>query len=337
MVYRPFVDLTFGVDYALWGLYAPGFHATNLALHLLAVLGVWFLLTRLGLQNWSAVAGAALFALHPLVVASVPVIARRDSVAPVTAFVLGAALLVNAEQVRGRRQVWRLCGALGLVGIALVSKESAFAALVMLPMLLLSPILARGDDLRVAWRRMVLLVPFLGLAVGVFVVRMVVLRGLGGAADNSDLLVIDWDRYSQTLGAFTRELAWTFAWVAASTREIWPRLAGATLIGLALTIPWLPRRHALLATAGGLWVVGFAVFCIVLKIATIAWLAYFSLVGVALLFAAGLEGAVTRIRATALDRGRWRVARRAASIALLGGFGAVQRHRPVRVGPRAHL
>jgi len=37
-------------------------------------------------------------------------------------------------------------------------------------------------------------------------------------------------------------------------------------------------------------------FCAVLKVATLGWLAYFSLIGVALLLAAGIEGAVLRLR-----------------------------------------
>jgi hypothetical protein len=321
VVYRPFVSLTFGIDYALWGLDATGFHVTNLCIHLIGVLSTWFLLTRLGLRNWAAAPGAALFALHPLVVASVPVIARRDSVAPVTAYVAGAALLLVAEQSRGARRIGWLVGSLVLIGMALLSKESAFAALLMLPMLFLGAIVARGEGLRGALRRTTLLVPFVVLAIGVFGVRMLVLRGLGGPGESSDLLVVDWDKYSQTLGAFTRELAWTFAWVAPSTREIWPRLAGLTLAGLALTIAWLPRRHMLLATAGVLWVVGIAVFCIVLKIATIAWLAYFSLLGVALLFAAGLEGAIQRIRAPAPRSGPLAWLQRAAGVTLLTGLG----------------
>ncbi|MDQ6672487.1 MAG: hypothetical protein M3069_17385 [Chloroflexota bacterium] len=319
VVYRPFVAVTFGLDYALWGLNAPGFHATNVGLHVIGVLGVWFLLTRLGLRNWSAAAGAALFALHPLAVASVPVIARRDSVVPVSAFVLGAGLLIGAEQARGARRAWLMCGALVLVGTALLSKESAFAALLMLPMLFAASILARGDSLTTVLKRSGRLIPFIVLAVGVFVARTLVLGGLGHAAEDSNPLVVDWDKYSQVLGAFTRELAWMFAWIAASTREIWPRLAGVALVGLALTIPWLPRRHAVLAAAGVVWVVGFAIFCMVLKIATIAWLAYFSLVGVALVFGAGMEGALERWRVP--GPGRFRGPGRAAAGVLLGALG----------------
>jgi hypothetical protein len=72
-------------------------------------------------------------------------------------------------------------------------------------------------------------------------------------------------------------------------------LLAATL----LSIPWLPRRQAVAALAGTLWIVGFGVFCAVFKITTISWLAYFALVGVALLVASGLEGSTARLAAAA--------------------------------------
>jgi hypothetical protein len=160
------------------------------------------------------------------------------------------------------------------------------------------------------------LIPLFALAAIVFVVRLAVLGGrLGGAPDGSHLLVVDLNQYSQTLGAFTRLLAWPIAGIASSTREIWPRLAAAALVGLLLTLIWLPRRQARLGVAGTLWVVGFAVFCVALKIATVAWLAYFALIGVAIVFAAGLEGALLTFRDqhTALPS-------RVAAVLLLSGL-----------------
>jgi hypothetical protein len=307
IVYRPFVSFTFGLDYLVWGLNPLGYHLTNLGLHVLAVGSVWLLATRLGLRGWSSLASAALFALHPLVVASVPVIARRDSVLPVVAITAGAALLLAADQSHSRRRVLLWFGSLVMVAVALLSKESAFAALLMWPVLLVSARLARASPSSVAdgARAMWLLIPVFVLAVVVFVVRFAILGGrIGGTADGAHLLAVDLDQYSQTLGAFTRLLAWPIAWIAPSTREIWPRLAAVTLLFLALTLVWLPRRQAVIGLTGTLWVVCFAVFCIVLKIATVAWLAYFALVGVALVFAAGLEGAVLRfnVRASMLPR-----------------------------------
>src|SRR5207302_4658068 len=67
VVYRPFASLTFGLDYVIWGLNALGYHLTNLALHLAAVLTVWSLFRLLGLRWWSSLAGASVFAFHPLV------------------------------------------------------------------------------------------------------------------------------------------------------------------------------------------------------------------------------------------------------------------------------
>jgi hypothetical protein len=316
VVYRPFVSLTFGLDYVAWGLNAVGYHLTNLGLHLAGVLSVWFLLTTLGLRSWSSLAGAAMFALHPVVVASVPVIARRDSLVPVTAFVAGAGLLLAAEQARHVRRVVLLLAALLLVAIALLSKESAFAAVLMLPVLFVSARPKASVGCRHTLSRTWILLPFLTLGGVLFVIRLVVLGGLGGGS-GADLLAIDLNKYGQILGAFTRNLAWALAWLAPSTREIWWRLGVLSLVGLALTIVWLPRQQAGLAAAGTLWIAGFALFCMGLKIATVAWLAYFALVGVALVFAAGLEGSVLRIRTSVVAPGWRTVLPKAMSILLL--------------------
>jgi hypothetical protein len=328
IIYRPFVSFTFGLDHLVWGLNPLGYHITNLGLHLLAAGGVWLLACRLGLRGWSSLAGAGLFALHPLVVASVPVIARRDSVLPVAAFTAGAALLLAADRAQGLRRGLLWLGSIVLIGVALLSKESAFAALLMLPVLLVCARLARAAttpramhtgsallcEVRAALARPWLPLPMFALAGIVFVVRLAVLSGrLGGPADNAHLTVVDFDQYSQTLGAFTRLLAWPIAWIASSTRQIWPLLAAAALLFLALTLPWQPSRQATIALSGTLWVVAFAIFVVVLKIATVAWLAYFALVGVALVFAAGLEGAVVAIRTAQAS-----LARLAAVLLLLG-------------------
>jgi hypothetical protein len=321
IVYRPFVSLTFGLDHVLWGMNPFGYHLTNLAVHLCAVLGVWLLARRLGLGWWSSLAGATLFALHPLVLASVPVIARRDSIMPVAAFTGAAVCVLAAEQARGRRRVTLEVGAGVLLGVALLSKESAFAAFVMLPMLVLAAALGRGESLRRACTRLRILVPFVGVAGVLFVVRWIILGGIGGIPDSPSLLAVDFDRYGQTIGAYTRDLLWPFAWVATSTREVWRRVALALLIGLAATVLWLPRKQAVIFGAGVVWIVGFGVFCTVLRIATVAWLAYFGLIGVSLLFAAGLEGAVERLTTTA-GRSGWRGAlTRGASLSLVAGLG----------------
>src|SRR5262249_52280864 len=86
LVYRPFVSFTFALDAALWGATAVGFHLTNLAIHLATIAAVWALLRGFGLSRGASLVGSLLFALHPVAVATVPVIARRDSLVPVAAF-----------------------------------------------------------------------------------------------------------------------------------------------------------------------------------------------------------------------------------------------------------
>ena len=295
IVYRPFVSVMFGIEYAVWGLNAIAYHVTNLTLHFVSVLMVWWLLTLLGLRWWSCLVGASIFALHPLVVVSVPIISRRDSIAPVTAFTTAWVLLLIAERACGLRRTLALSGSVLLVTIALLSKESAFVAVGLLPVLVAAQAYADGLAWRAAAARCKLIAPHIAVACVVFVIRYRVLGGLGGNVQDPNQ-EIPWDRYTQVLGAYTRDLTWSLSGLGSSTREIWPILSGVLLAGLGVGCACLPRRQAVLALIGLTWLLGFAVFSMVFRIATIGWLAYFALVGVAIVWAAGLEGAVERLR-----------------------------------------
>lgn len=297
VVYRPLPSVSLGVDELIWGLNAFGFHLTNVVLHVVLVGGVWTLLVTLGLRPLSASVGAAVFGLHPLVVATVPVIARRDSILPVLTTVAAAVFLVAADRVSGRaRSLGLLAVSVVCATAALLSKESAFVGLVLMCGLWAGARLARGATLRQVIVGSVRLIPFALALAMVFVVRWSVVRGLGGGQESSNLFPPDFEKYSQTIGAFTRDLAWVVAFLASSTREVWPRLAAAVLVSVLACSLALEKRHGVLVAMGTLWVVGFVLFAAVLKINTIAWLAYFSLVGMALVFAAGLDGAFTRLR-----------------------------------------
>ena len=80
---RPVTEITFALDYAAGGMDVRWFHATNVALHLAAVLLVYLLtlatLTRAGLgrRPWLALAVTGAFALHPLESQAVSYVVQR--------------------------------------------------------------------------------------------------------------------------------------------------------------------------------------------------------------------------------------------------------------------
>ncbi len=78
--WNPLVWLSYMADYQLHGLNAGGFHITNLILHLMSVLLLFWLFNRMTGQIWQGAFVAALFALHPLHVESVVWIAERKDV-----------------------------------------------------------------------------------------------------------------------------------------------------------------------------------------------------------------------------------------------------------------
>jgi len=79
-LWHPLVWLSFMLDYQLYGLNAGGYHLTNLILHILSTLLLFWLFERMTKEIWKSAFIAALFALHPLHVESVAWISERKDV-----------------------------------------------------------------------------------------------------------------------------------------------------------------------------------------------------------------------------------------------------------------
>lgn len=150
-VYRPLVTLALFVQQQLFGLDARGFHLVSLLLHLLCVTLVFGLLRRMGPASLGgvlgALAGAALFAIHP---------SRAESVAWIsgsTELWMGL-LVLSGYAVWIARPAFAIPAAI-LFGLSLFAKETA----IVVPAVLLLDLYAREG--RVDWKRW-------GTATGVF-------------------------------------------------------------------------------------------------------------------------------------------------------------------------
>ncbi len=100
--YWPMTNSTFWIEWRLWGEHLTGYHVTNLALHIVESLLVWFLLKKLGIPG--AFWGALLFAVHPVNVESVAWIASRKNLVAMLFLLLSLWFYLNAEmQFSARR------------------------------------------------------------------------------------------------------------------------------------------------------------------------------------------------------------------------------------------
>lgn len=78
--WHPLTWLSLMLDYQIYGLHAYGYHLTNVILHILSSLLLFWLFHRMTGAFWQSFFVSALFALHPLRVESVAWIAERKDV-----------------------------------------------------------------------------------------------------------------------------------------------------------------------------------------------------------------------------------------------------------------
>ena len=105
--YNPLPILSFAIENHFFGMDPKVMHLTNILLHLICTILVFFIFKRLKLSINVAFIGALLFAIHPLKVESVAWITERKDVL-FGCFFLGALLLYikNLEHYSKSRSVW---------------------------------------------------------------------------------------------------------------------------------------------------------------------------------------------------------------------------------------
>jgi hypothetical protein len=131
--YRPLVTASYFLDYAFWKLNPFGYHLTNLLLHIINVLLVYYSIFFISESKRVALLTSLFFALHPVNVETVAVVSHREDLLAFL-FFLGAFLLfIKSDYYIGRKKAF--CYSLSLLSflLALFSKEMS----VTLPLVLI--------------------------------------------------------------------------------------------------------------------------------------------------------------------------------------------------------
>ncbi|MEQ8765421.1 MAG: tetratricopeptide repeat protein [Planctomycetota bacterium] len=203
-LYRPLTVLSYQLDHLAFGSGAAGFHLSSLLLASFMTVTVYFLLAALGSPMWSAFAGAAVFAMHPVHVECIAWVSGRSEL---LAFVLGLiGFLLTLRARRGPTLPFSLGAALALFAAA-ASKESGFLWLgVLVAHEMLFPSGTRRD------RAFRLLLPGIALAV-LWLLRAQVLGGIGPQGQQQAF---------GTVAGFDRVLLGARILVEALQLSVWP-------------------------------------------------------------------------------------------------------------------
>jgi tetratricopeptide (TPR) repeat protein len=120
--YRPLSSLSYWVDYKIWGLNPAGFHLTNIFLHFLNALLLFFILNNNGMKPPLSFLGSLLFAVFPLHFENVSWISGRTDL--LSFFFAALSVIFFMKFLKKRRFVFLAFSSFFFLG-SLLSKESA--------------------------------------------------------------------------------------------------------------------------------------------------------------------------------------------------------------------
>ena len=167
--YQPLTWVTLGLDYTIWGMNPTGYHLTNLVLHAANGLLVYRLIAGLvpGIGSGAALAGALLFAIHPLRVESVAWATERRDVLSGLFYLLTVLAYLRLVQAKRAGRAWRgwLAASLACFVLSLLSKAWAITLPLVLLVLDVHPLrrlVRRSDAVPLLLEKL----PYAGIALG---------------------------------------------------------------------------------------------------------------------------------------------------------------------------
>lgn len=163
--YRPLRAISLAVDYFFWGLNPTGYRLTNILLHIVNVLLVYFLAAVIGRRKTGDLAflTALFFATHPVHTESVNLVKNRSDMLALMFFLLSFLLFAKHLSASKKSSRWMLFGAWCCFIPAVLSKEMALT----LPGTLVLYIVCflTGPERR---RAMARIIPYLVMIAGYF-------------------------------------------------------------------------------------------------------------------------------------------------------------------------
>ena len=241
--YRPLINLTYSIDYTLWGLNAKGFRLTNLVLHACCCFILFCFLNYLVQNQKASLLATLIFAVHSANTEAVSWAVNRNNMV-VTAFSLSAVYLYMKGWESGKFGFWS--ASLLAFALSLLSKEMG---LMVLPMLFLYQRLLSRTRQAIS-KELISYLPFLTIAVVYFLLRKSVIGSFGSSSDMAGL----WQRIYFAPYLILWHLKMILAPVGLHSYIVhyppsylnWKALAGVCYAGLSILFVWRRRRNHLI-------------------------------------------------------------------------------------------
>ncbi|MDO8445160.1 MAG: tetratricopeptide repeat protein [Deltaproteobacteria bacterium] len=128
-IYRPLRNVSYLIDYILFGLNPLGFHAVNLLLHIQNIVLMAYLVKLMTGRNFIPIVAATLFAFHPVQTEAVSWIKGRDDLICTFFYLASLALYIKGRD----KKSYLYWGSVISFALALFSKEAALT----LPLIIL--------------------------------------------------------------------------------------------------------------------------------------------------------------------------------------------------------
>ena len=168
-IYRPTQEISYMVDYFLWGNDPKGFHLSNILLHLLCVILLFFLVNAITGSLVIAAIASSIFGIHPINTEAIAYISGRSDPIYILFLLISFTLYIRSRALKGFKSNIYYMFSIVAYAASLVSRETAL----IFPFLVLSYDKFASAEKKISWPR---IAPFIGLVVAYAFLRLNVIE-----------------------------------------------------------------------------------------------------------------------------------------------------------------